>query len=86
MALISLRNNKKSRNGLERDDRIVDNPQGKGFVKRSGKVSGILTNRTGLINGLTIAEQDPAITKGQRTKKAKGTKAKDGASKALLKK
>ena len=86
MALLSSRNDKKSKNGLMRDDRVENDPKGKGFVKRSGKVSGTLSNRTGLINGLTIAEQDPAINKGQRSKKAKGGKPKAVASGALLKK
>jgi hypothetical protein len=88
MALISSKNNKNTSGGLVSDERVEDDSSGRGFVKRSGKYEGTLTNRTGLINGLTIAEQDPSLkkaVKGTKGKKGKDEKRKVGASEALLK-
>jgi len=85
MALISLKNNKKESTGHAVKGRVEDDPGGKGLVKRSSRFEGPLTNRTGLINGLTIAEQDPNIRRGNKSTKSKDKK-KIGASEALLKK
>ncbi len=85
MALISLKNNKKENNRHVVKGRVEDDPGGKGLVKRSSRFEEPLTNRTGLINGLTIAEQDPNIGRGNRSAKSKDKK-KVGASEALLKK
>jgi|GEM_PF-6864359 len=84
MALISLKHNKKDNNGSVVRDRIEEDPNGKGLVTRSSKREVTLSNRNGLINGLTIAEQDPALNRGSRS--AKDKKKKVGASAALLKK
>ena len=83
MALISIRNNKKDTNSPIANEKVVDDPAGKGLVKRSSRLEEPLTNRTGLINGLTIAEQDPNLSRGNKTSKGKK---KVGASAALLKK
>jgi hypothetical protein len=85
MALISLKNNKKVKNGFVAKGRVEDDPGGNGLVKRSDRFEEPLTNRTGLINGLTIAEQDPNIRRGNKSAKSKDKK-KIGASEALLKK
>jgi hypothetical protein len=83
MALISLKNNKKGSNGHVVKDHVEDDPHGKGLVKRSSTMKEPLSNRTGLINGLTIAEQDPNRNRGNKSSKGKK---KVGASAALLKK
>jgi hypothetical protein len=87
MALISSKNNKNNSEGFVRNEHVEDDSSGRGFVKRSGKYEGTLTNRTGLINGLTIAEQDPSLKRAAKGKKGKDEKKKRvGASEALLKK
>jgi len=83
MALISLKNNKKENNKLVVKARLEDDSSGKGLTKRSSRLDEPFTNRTGLINGLTIAEQDPTLH--SENKSSKGKK-KVGASAALLKK
>jgi hypothetical protein len=85
MALISLKNNKKDKNGLVVKEHVEEDPSGKGLVKRSSRFEEPLTNRNGLINGLTIAEQDPNMARGNKSAKSKDKK-RVGASAALLKK
>jgi hypothetical protein len=83
MALISFKNNKKENNKLHVKARLEDDSSGKGLTKRSSRLDEPFSNRTGLINGLSIAEQDPNIHRGNKSSK---DKKKVGASAALLKK
>lgn len=85
MALISLKNNKKESPNPTVKDRVKEDPNGRGLVMRTNGSKEPFTNRTGLINGLTIAEQDPNVKKRKASKKSKGNN-KVGASAALLKK
>lgn len=88
MLFLSQKNNKNGSEGLVSDEHVEDDPAGKGFVKRSGKVHNTLSNRTSLINGLTVAEQDPALKKATKggAKNGKDPKKKVGGSGAMLSK
>jgi len=86
MAIISGRSDKKNGSSIVTDDRVEERPDGKGYVIRSGKIQGTLSPRTSLINGLTIAQQDPDMRKASGRSKNKKAKPKVGLSKALLKK
>jgi len=78
--------NKNASEGADIDEHVEEDPAGKGFVKRSKKVHTTFTNRTSLINGLTVAEQDPVIRRPKADKKGTEGKKKVGGSSALLKK